>query len=113
MLLQLVALKRLLVLELLLSILVPLQDLGVFNFTQLQAIVHLAFELLAQGVHLVLLLLHQFGFSRKDLFVAGFHMLLSLLLLHLVGTLLNLMSLLVILLFGQVLLDFAQVKQLS
>ena len=113
MLLELVALQSLLVLDLLLRVLVRLQDLVVLLLSLLQVLVHLVFELLAERVHLVLLLLHHLGLCGEDLLVTGFHVKRSLLLLHLVGALLDLMSLLVIFLFGQVLLDFAHVQKLS
>jgi len=76
----------------------------------LQELVHLILQLLSQRVHLVLLLLHELGLGGEDLLVANLHVLLSLLLLDLVGALLHLVSLLVVLLSRQVLLNLAHVQ---
>lgn len=110
MLLKLVAHKSLLVLELLLCVLVALENLIVLDFAKLQPLVHLAFKLLSQGSHLDLLLLHHFSFGRENLFMAVLHVLLALLFFHLVGSLLNLMSLLIVLLLGEINLDLTQVE---
>ena len=107
---DLVAFKCLLVLELLLSILVALQDLIVLDLTELQALIHLTFELLTECAHLVLLLLHKLSFSSEDLFMAVFHIHLTLPLFHLIGALLHLMSFLIVLLLGQIGLDLAEVQ---
>ena len=78
MLLELIALQGLLVLDLLLRVLIPLQNLVMLLLTLLEILVHLIFESLAQCVHLGLLLLHELGFGREDLLVAVFHVLLAL-----------------------------------
>ena len=79
-------------------------------FALLQVLVHLIFESLSERVHFSLLLLHEFGFCREDLFVAVFHVLLALTLLKLVRLLLNLVRILIILLFGKVCLNFALIQ---
>jgi hypothetical protein len=109
-LLEFVALERLLVLKLLLCVLVPLQKLVVLRLTQLQLLIHPAFKLLTQRVHLILLFLHQLGLCSKNLLVSLVHILLALLLFDLVGALLDLMRLLVVLLLGQVCLNFTKVE---
>ena len=113
MLLQLVALERLRVFNLFLGVLVGLQDLVVLLLTLLQILVHLVFELLAQGTHLILLLLHEFSLGCQDLLVSCLHVRVALLLFELVCALLYLMSLLIILLLGQVCLNLAHVQKLS
>jgi len=112
-LLQLVALERLRVFNLFLGVLVGLQDLVVLLLALLQILVHLVFELLAQGTHLILLLLHEFGLGCQDLLVSCLHVRVALFLFELVCALLYLMSLLIILLLGQVCLDLAHVQELS
>ena len=112
MLLKLVALQGLLVLDLLLGIFVALQNLVVLLLTFLEVLVHLILETLAERVHLSLLLLHEFGFGREDLFVAVFHVLLSFPLLYFIGLLLHLMRILIVLLLGQVSLNLALVQKL-
>ena len=83
------------------------------DLAQLQTLVHLALKLLTQSAHLVLLLLHELCFSCENLFVAVFHVNLTLPLFHLISALLHLMSFLIVLLLGQVGLDLAQVQKLS
>ena len=112
-LLQFVALQCLLVLKLFLCVFVALEDLIVFDLAQLETLVHLALQLLAQRVHLDLLLLHQLRLRSQDLLVPRIHELLAFLFLELVRPLLDLMGLLVVLLFGKVCLDLSQVEQLS
>ena len=80
------------------------------DFTKLQPLVHLALELLSQGTHLDLLLLHHLSFGRENLFMAVLHVLLAFLFFHLVGSLLNLMSLLIVFLLGEINLDLTQVE---
>ena len=112
MLLKLVPLESLLVFKLLLSILVTLEDLIVLYLAKLQSFIHLALKFLSQGIHLDLLLLYKFCLCSKYLFMAVFHVLLTLLLFHLVGSLLDLMCLLIIFLLGEIHLDLSQVKEL-
>ena len=83
-----------------------------FDLAQLESLVHPALQLLTECIHLVLLLLHESGLSCQYLFVAILQVSLTLPLFQLVGTLLHLVSLLVVLLLGQVLLDLSQVEQL-
>ena len=54
-----------------------------FIFPLLKSLIHLTLDLLPQGVHLVLLLLDQFGLSCYDLLVAGLQVPISLFLFHL------------------------------
>ena len=95
-----------------LGVFVALENLVVFDFSQFQAFVHAAFELLSEGVHLSLLLLHQLGFGCEDLLVAVLKVLLLLDFLHLVSAELNLVGILIVLLLREGLLDASQVEQL-
>lgn len=113
MLLQFISLQCLLIFQLLLRVLISLQKFVVLHLTQFQLLVHPALEFLAQRVHFILLFLHQFRFSCQNLLMSLVHIFLSFLLLDLIGFLLHLMSLLVIFLLGQVLLDLAQIKKLG
>lgn len=76
-------------------------------------LVHFVFELLAERVHFVLLLLHKLGLGCKNLFVAIFHVLLTLSCLNFIGALLHLVSFLIVLLLGEVSLNLAHVEQLG
>lgn len=76
-------------------------------------LVHLILKLLSQSVHFILLFLHELGLSSQYFLMTHLHMIPSFSLLKLISTLLDLMSLLVILLLGQVLLNFALVEKLS
>ena len=111
--LKLVALKCLLVFQLLFCVLIALKDFIVLNLSKLQTLIHFAFKLLTKCVHLDLLFLHKFSFSCENLFVTVFHVNLTLFLLHHVGTFLDLMSLLIALLLAQVSLNFSQIEKLS
>ena len=62
-----------------------------FIFPLLKSLIHLTLDLLSQGVHLVLLLLDQFGFCGYDLLVAGLQVPISLFFFHLEGFYLHLM----------------------
>jgi hypothetical protein len=112
-LLKLIALECLLVLDLLLRVLVGLQDQVVLLLARLQMLVHLILQLLTERVHFVLLFLHQIGLRSKNLFVTILHVLLSFFFFNFVRALLDLMSLLIVLLFGQVLLDLPHIQQLG
>jgi hypothetical protein len=111
--LSLDALNVLLVLDFLLDVLVALEDLIVLDFAHLKSLVHLGFEFLLEGSHLVSLLGHEVGLAGKDLLVHFDHVLFALHLLELLGADLHLVSLLIVLLSGHLLLDLAQVEQLS
>lgn len=111
-LLKLVTLQSLLVLNALLRVLIRLQNLVVLYLTQLESLIHTPLQLLPQCVHLILLFLHEFGFGSQDLFMAIFKIPLALTLFHFIGALLHLVSLLIILLLGQIGLDLAQVEKL-
>ncbi len=111
--LKLVALEGLLVFNLLFRVFIGLQNQVMLLLALLQVLVHFVFELLAERVHFVLLLLHKFGLSCKNLFVAIFHVLLTLLCLNFIGALLHLVGFLVVLLLGEVSLNLAHVEQLG
>lgn len=111
--LKTVALEGLLVLNLFLRIFVRLQNLVVLLLAFFKKLVHLILKLLSQSVHFILLLLHELGLSSQYFLMTHLHMVPSFRLLKLISTLLDLMSLLVILLLGQVLLNFALVEKLS
>jgi len=83
------------------------------DLAHLETLVHLAFQLLLESSHLVALLSHQVGLGGKDLLVDVHHVLLTLLLFKLLGATLRIVSLFVVLLFGHLFLNLAQVKQLS
>lgn len=110
---QLVSFKCLLVFNGSLGVFITLENLVVFDFSQFQAFVHAAFELLTEGVHLCLLLLHQFGFGCENLLVAVLEVLLLLHVFHLVSAQLNLVGILIVLLLGEGLLDASEVKELG
>jgi len=109
---ELVSFECLLVLNGPLGVFIALKNLVVFNFPQFQAFVHASFELLTEGIHLNLLLLHQLGFGSEDLLVAGLEVLALLDLLHLVSAELNLVGILIVLLLGEGLLDGSEVEEL-
>lgn len=111
--LDLDAFKVLLVLELLLDVLVPLQQLIVLNFALLEPLVHPRLDLLPKRVHLVGLFLNQCCLGRDDLLVALLHVPVALLVLHLLRLDLHLVGLGVLLLPRQLALDGLQVEQLS
>ena len=110
---KLVSLQGLLVLQLLFGVLIALEDLIVLHLTQLQPLIHLSLQLLSQGIHFDLLLLHKLGLVCEYLFMAVFHVLLTFSLFHIVGSLLNLVRLLIILLLCQVDLNLAEIEQLG
>lgn len=82
-----------------------------FDFSQFQALVHASLQLLTEGVHLSLLFLHELGFSCQDLLVAVLEVLDLLSLLHLIGSELYLMGVLIVLLLREGLLDASEVEQ--
>lgn len=93
--LELDTLNVLLVLDLLLNILIALQQLVVFGLSKLEALVQVGLELLLESVHLVLLLLDELGLGSDDLLVSVLHVLLAFLLLELLASNLDLVSLLI------------------
>ena len=84
-----------------------------FLLSLFKILVHLILELLTKSAHLILLLLHQFCLGWEDLFMTRLRMFLRLKLFHLVSFLLNFVSFLIVFLFGQVLLNFTLIEQLS
>ena len=100
------------ILDFFLDVLVSLQQLVVFSLSQLQTLVQVGLQFFLQGVHLVLLLLDQFGLGSDDLLVALLHVLLPLSDFKFLGLLLYLMGFGVLLLLGQASLDFLKVQEL-
>lgn len=90
-LLQLYALKVLLVFQLLLDVLVSLKQLIVLVISDLQLFRHNSLLLLPSGVHLVKLLLDQLGFGGYDLLVSSLHVPLVFILLKFLASNLNFM----------------------
>ena len=71
------SLQILLVFNFFLHILVSLEKLIVFILSELQSLVKVALELLLECIHLILLLLNEFGLSCDDLLVSILHVFLS------------------------------------
>lgn len=101
-LLELVHLLLLLVLYFLFDVLVSLKKFVVFDLTQLQSFIEVSFQFLLKSVHLVLLLLDEFGLGSDDLLMSLLHVLFSLCSLKLLTFLLNIMGFLIFLLFGKI-----------
>lgn len=80
-------------------------------FALLKKFVHLILKFLSECIHFILLFLHKLGLCCKDFLVAKVHVILAFLLLKLVCFLLHLVSLLVVFLLGEILLNFAHVKE--
>jgi len=74
----------------------------VLDFSQLKTFVHAGLKFLLKRIHFVLLLVHQLGLTCKDLFLAGFQVVLTLLFFHFICAHLNLMGILIVLLLRQV-----------
>lgn len=104
-------LQVLLIFNLLLYILVSLQQLIVFTFSQLKSLVKVSLQLLLKGIHLILLSLDEFGLCCNDLLMSLLHVPLALLDLEILAYHLNLMSLCVLLLLCKTLLDFLLVQK--
>lgn len=100
------SLEVLLVLKFFFHILVSLEKFVVFEFSLLESFAHVALDLLLEGRHLILLFLDEFGFSSHDLLMPVLHVFVPLFFLHGLGLHLNLMSLGILLLLGQVDLNF-------
>lgn len=83
------------------------------DFSEFQTFVHASFELLTEGIHFGLLLLHELCFRCQDLLVAVFEVLDLLSFLHLVGAELDLVGILIVLLLREGLLDASEVEELS
>lgn len=90
-LLELDSIDVLLVLDFLLHVLISLKKLVVLGLSQLQSFVQVSLELLLEGIHLILLLLNEFGLRSDDLLLSFLHVLLSFLDFELLCLLLNLM----------------------
>lgn len=82
----------LLVLNFLLDVLVSLEELVMFGLSELKSLVEVGFELLLESVHLVLLLLDQFGLGSDDLLCSLLHVLLSFVVFEILRLHLDLMS---------------------
>lgn len=83
------------------------------DLTLLESLVHIGLDLLAKCVHLIGLSLDKCCLGGDYLLVAGLHVALTLVLLHLLGLDLNLMSLCVLLLSSQLLLNLLEVQEFS
>jgi len=83
------------------------------NLALLESLIHPCLDLFAESVHLVGLLLNESGLCRDDFLVSLLHVAVALLVLHLDGLDLDLVSLCVLLLSCQLALDSLQVEQLS
>lgn len=106
----LLLLNALLVFDLLLDVLVALQDLVVLILANLESLVHLGFQLLLQGLHLLILLHDHVRFTRIHLLLHLLSVLIALLVLERVRLHLDLVGLLVLLLAGGVLLLLPHVE---
>ena len=104
-------LKVLLIFNLLLHVLVSLEELIMLIFSQLQSLIQVALQLLLKSVHLILLLLDEFGFGGNDLLVSLLHVLFSLSDFQILAHHLNLMGLSVLLLLGETLLNSLLIQQ--
>jgi hypothetical protein len=111
--LNLDALKILLVLKLLLDVLVALEKLVVFDLALLQSLIHACFYLLAKSIHLIGLLLDKGCLSGDNLLMALLHVAIALFILHLLCLDLNLVSLGILLLTGELTLNGLKVQELS
>ena len=78
-----------------------------FSLAHLKLFVHSSLELFPKGIHFLQLLVHQILLVSVDLFRTRLQIGFSLLVFHLVSTLLHLMSILVFLLLGQIGLHLA------
>lgn len=101
------------VLEFLLDILIPLEQLVVLDLPLLESLIHAGLDLLSECIHFVGLPLDQSSLGGHDLLVALLHVALALFLLHLMGLNLHLMGLCVLLLSCELLLDLLEVEELS
>ncbi len=79
----------------------------------LQALVHASLDLLAEGIHLVSLLLNESGLSGDNLLMALLHVAITLLLFHLLSFDLHLVSLGILLLARELTLDGLEIEELS
>jgi len=111
--LHLVSLEILLVLKLSLHVLVPLKELVVLDLTLLESLVHPGLDFFAESIHLIGLFLNECGLGSDNLLVAGLHVAVSLLVLHLDRLDLDLVSLRILLLSCELALDGLQVEELS
>ena len=80
--LKLLELDLLLVLDLFLHILVPLQKLVVLSLPELKTLIQIRLELFLECIHFVLLLLDKLSLGRNNLLVTGLHVRLALMDLH-------------------------------
>ena len=103
----------LLILDLFLDVLVPLQDLVVLNLPHFQPLRHLCLKLLLQCLHFFRLLVHQVGLARVHFPAAVLLVEPAFFSFQLVTPDLYLVSFLVVLLLGEVLLLLADVQKLS
>ncbi len=111
MLLHFVTLLPLLVLKESPGIVILLNHLEVGLLSPFQLFVDASLNFLAQGTHLVLLFLHQFGFTGQNLLLSVDHVLISFFRVKFVSSCLDLMGVLILFLLGKRLLDFPKVQQ--
>ena len=102
-----------LVLNLLLHVLVSLQKLVVLNLSQSKSLIQVGFKVLLKSRHLVLLLLDELVLSSDDLLLSFLHVLLSLVSLHFVALVLDLMGRSIVFLLGKLSLDLLLVQKVS
>ena len=84
-----------------------------FIFSQLQSLVEVSLELLLESIHLILLLLDEFGLRGDDFLMSLLHVLLSFLNLKLLAHHLHLMGFGVFLLLSEPFLDLLLVQELG
>jgi len=83
--------------------------LVVLDFSLLKALIHASLNLFTKSVHLIGLLLYQSSFSRNYLLVSLLHVSFTFLFFHLLRLDLNLMSLSILFLAGELALNGLQV----
>lgn len=110
-LLELVELLLLLVFYFLFDVLVSLKEFVVFDFSQLQSFIKISLQFFLKSIHLVLLLLDEFGLSSNDFLMSLLHVLFSLLGFKLLALLLDVMGLLILLLLSKIRLDFLLIQK--
>ena len=106
------SLQVLLIFNFFLNVLVPLEQLIVFIFSELQSLIEVAFQLLLEGIHLVLLSLDELGFGGDDLLVSFLHVLFSFFNFEFLTHHLYLMCLSIFLLLSEPFLDSLLVQKL-
>jgi len=83
------------------------------GLSKLQPLVEVGLELLFKSIHFILLLLDQFGLRGNDLLLSLLHVLFSLVGLQFLAPNLDLVCVLILFLFRQILLNLLQVQELG